>query len=64
MRVTVHDRNDDVTVNVPLDVARAALPDDHGRLHLMDLAASLGGARFTDLVDVRSGNDHVKVTVW
>lgn len=64
LRVTVHHHNDDVTVNVPLGLARAALPDDHGRLHMMDLAASLEAARFTDLVDVHSGNDHVKVTVW
>ncbi len=64
LRVRVHDRNDDVTVNVPLRVAMAALPDSQGRIPMASLAGALGGVRFTDLVDVRSGNDHVKVYVW
>ena len=42
----------------------AAVPDAHGRIHMASLAGALGGARFTDLVDVKSGRDHVKVSVW
>jgi len=64
LRVRVHDRNDDVTVNVPLRLALAALPDAQGRIPMASLAGALGGVRFTDLVDVRSGDDHVKVYVW
>ena len=64
LRVRVHDRNDDVTVNVPLPLAMAALPDSQGRIPMASLAGALGGVRFTDLVDVRSGDDHVKVYVW
>jgi hypothetical protein len=64
LRVRVHDRNDDVTVNVPLPLAMAALPDAQGRIPMASLAGALGGVRFTDLVDVRSGSDHVKVYVF
>src|SRR6266702_1585904 len=64
LRVRVHDRNDDVTVNVPLPLAMAALPDAQGRIPMASLAGALGGVRFTDLVDVRSGRDHVKVYVF
>ncbi len=64
LRVRVHDRSDDVTVNLPLPLAMAALPDSQGRIPMASLAGALGGVRFTDLVDVRSGDDHVKVYVW
>ena len=64
LRVHVHDGNDDVTVNVPIPLAMAALPDTEGRIPMASLAGALGGVRFTDLVDVRSGNDHVKVYVF
>lgn len=64
LRVHVHDGNDDVRVNVPLPLALAAVPDAQGRIPMASLAGALGGVRFTDLVDVRSGNDHVKVYVF
>jgi len=64
LRVHVHDGNDDVTVNVPIPLAMAAIPDSEGRIPMVNLAGALGGVRFTDLVDVRSGNDHVKVYVF
>jgi hypothetical protein len=64
LHVRVQDKNDDVTVNVPLSLAMAAVPDAHGRIRMADLAGALGSTRFTDLVDVQSGNDHVKVSVW
>jgi hypothetical protein len=64
LHVRVQDKDDDVTVNVPLQLAMAAVPDAHGRIRLADLAGALGSTRFTDLVDVHSGGDHVKVSVW
>ncbi len=64
LHVRVRDKNDDVTVNVPLRLAMAAVPDAHGRIRMADVAGALGGTRFTDLVDVRSGGDHVTVSVW
>lgn len=64
LHVRVQDKNDDVTVNVPLRLALAAVPDAHGRIRMANLAGALGSTRFTDLVDVQSGRDHVKVSVW
>jgi len=64
LHVRVQDKDDDVTVNVPLQLAMAAVPDAHGCIRLADLAGALGSIRFTDLVDVHSGGDHVKVSVW
>jgi len=64
LRVRVVGRDEDVTVNVPLALALAALPDERGQVSPLLLAGALGTARFTDLVDVRSGGDHVKVYVW
>jgi hypothetical protein len=64
LHVRVQDKDDDVTVNVPLRLARAAVPDAHGRIRMADVAGALGSTRFTDLVDVRSGGDQVTVSVW
>lgn len=64
LHVRVQDKDDDVTVNVPLRLVQAAVPDAHGRIRKGDLAVALGSTRFTDLVDVRSGRDHVTVSVW
>jgi hypothetical protein len=64
LRVRVHDGDDDVSMNVPLALAQAAMPDEHGRIRLSALAGALPGVRFRDLVDVKSGEDHVKVSVW
>jgi hypothetical protein len=64
LSVRVRDGDDDVSVNVPLRVALRALPA-HGRaVYLGDVAAALADARFTDLVEVRDGQDHVRVRVW
>lgn len=64
LRVRVRERGDDVRVNVPLRLVLAALPDGNGRIRMAHVAGTLGGVRFTDLVEVRSGADHVKVYVW
>jgi len=64
LRVRVSGERENVSVNVPLHLALQALPDEHGRIHPAALAAALGGVRFTDLVEVQDGNDHVRVWVW
>jgi hypothetical protein len=63
LRVQVHTDDEDVSVNLPLGLALEALPED-GRVSPAALAAALSGARFTDLVDVRSSREHVKVAVY
>jgi hypothetical protein len=62
--VRVHGRKEEVSVNVPLHLARSALPDSDGRISTMAMAGSLGGVRFTDLVEVHDGTDHVRIWVW
>jgi hypothetical protein len=64
LRVRVSGERENVSVNVPLHLALQALPDEHGRIRTAALAGALGGVRFTDLVDVQDGNDHVRVWVW
>jgi len=51
-------------VNVPINLALQALPGRDGRIRTAALAGALSGVRFTDLVDVHDGNDHVRVWVW
>ena len=53
-----------MSVNVPLSLALQALPGEDGRIRTAALAGALAGLRFTDLVDVQDGNDHVRVWVW
>lgn len=64
LHVTVSGARENVSVNVPLHLALAALPDRDGRIHTGALAASLGAVRFTDLVNVDDGHDKVRVWVW
>jgi hypothetical protein len=64
LHVRVHDHGSDVAVNVPIRVALSALPDANGRVSTTALAASLWSARFTDVVDVQDGNDHVKIKIY
>lgn len=63
LRVHVTGRKEDVSVNVPLEsVAEVIRPD--GRI---DPAAAIRGlrqARFQTLVEVRDGDDHVKISLW
>ena len=62
VRVSGHKEN--VSVNVPLALALQALPDEEGRIPTVALAGALSAVRFTDLVDVQNGKDHVRVYVW
>ena len=64
LRVRVLGDRENVSVNVPLRLALQALPDEHGHIGGAALAGALGGVRFTDLVEVQDGNDHVRVWVW
>lgn len=64
LRVHVTGKRENVTVNVPLHLALSALPGEDGRIRTAALAGALSSVRFTDLVDVRDGNDHVRVWVW
>jgi len=64
LKVRVSGERENVTVNVPLELALEALPGEDGRIRTAALAGALGSVRFTDLVDVQDGNDHVRVWVW
>jgi hypothetical protein len=57
-------KGEDVSVNVPLSLALNALPDSEGRLSSLAMAGSLSSLRFSDLVEVHDGNDHVRIWVW
>jgi hypothetical protein len=64
LHVHVSGGKEDVNVNVPFNLALQALPGPDGRIRTAALAGALAGVRFTDLVDVRDGDDHVRVWVW
>jgi hypothetical protein len=64
LKVRVTGKRESVSVNVPLHLALAALPGRDGRIRTAALAGALAGVRFTDIVDVKDGNDHVRVWVW
>ena len=63
-KVHVSSPRENVSVNVPLQLALSALPGRDGRIRTAALAGALSGVRFTDLVDVKNGDDHVRVWVW
>jgi CYTH domain-containing protein len=56
---------EDVSVTVPLSMARTLLREARrGSLGAPAVVSALREARLTTLVDVRSGDEHVRVTVW
>lgn len=63
LHVEVHDGEDDVEVNVPLDAVLEAV-SGNGRIDASALVGALRQSRLTKLVDVRSGDDHVQVAIW
>jgi len=63
-KVNVRGPRENGSVNVPLQLALSALPGKDGRVRTLALAGALSGVRFTDLVDVQDGKDHVRVWVW
>ncbi len=63
LRVHVTGRDEDVTVNVPLEsVSEVIRPD--GRIDPAAAVRGLRHARFQTLVEVRDGDDHVKISLW
>jgi hypothetical protein len=64
IRVRVDSDREHVNVTVPLHLVMQALPDGSGRIRTAALAGALSSVRFTDLVDVQDGQDHVRVYVW
>jgi hypothetical protein len=64
LKVRVTGKRENVSVNVPLHLALSALPGPDGRIRTAALAGALSSVRFTDLVEVHDGNDHVRVWVW
>jgi hypothetical protein len=65
IEVHVTEPGQDVAVTVPLEMASSFLREaSHGDVTPSRLVGLLGRARLTTLADVRSGDDHVRVTVW
>ena len=65
IHVTEGAKGDDVSVTVPLSMASTVLQEArHGSLSAATLVSTLRSARLTTLADVRSGDQHVRVTVW
>ena len=63
LRVQVSSLKEDVTVNVPLASAAEVIRPD-GRIDPAAAVRGLRHARFQTLVEVRDGDDHVKISLW
>ena len=63
LRIRVHGEGEDVTVNVPLS-AVSEIIDRQGRISPARAVGMLRHARFSTLVEVHQGEDHVKITVF
>jgi hypothetical protein len=63
LRVRVHGRDEEVTVNLPLEAVAEIIRED-GRVSARGAVRLLRHARFSTLVEVRDGDEHVKVTVF
>jgi hypothetical protein len=63
LRVQVTGKDEDVTVNVPLESVEQVIRPD-GRIDPAAAVRGLRHARFQTLVEVRDGNDHVKISLW
>lgn len=65
IEVHVSEPGQNVDVTVPLEMASALLREARrGEVTPATLVGLLGRARLTTLADVRSGDDHVRVSVW
>jgi hypothetical protein len=64
LRIRVHGGSDDVSVNVPIETVLEVLPRQGRSLDAMALVGALRSLGPTDLVEVHSGGDHVRVTIW
>lgn len=63
LRVHVTGRTEKVDVNVPLAAALDIIRPD-GRIDASAAVRGLRYARFSTLVEVQDGDDHVKISVW
>jgi hypothetical protein len=63
LRVHVTGRKEKVDVNVPLAAALGIIRPD-GRIDPSAAVRGLRYARFSTLVEVQDGDDHVKISVW
>jgi hypothetical protein len=63
LRVHVSGKNEDIDVNVPLESAAQVIRPD-GRIDPAAAVRGLRHARFQTLVEVRDGDDHVKISLW
>jgi hypothetical protein len=65
LEVRVEGPRENVSVNVPIEVAREAVRQaGSGAVSPGDLIGALRHARLTQLVDVRDGEDRVRITVY
>jgi hypothetical protein len=65
LEVYVDDHDDHVEVTVPLSLAERALDDvASGRIRPAALISELRSQRWTDLVEVHSGGDHVRIWMF
>ena len=65
LEVQVDGRREEVSVRLPLATVADVLSQARGgSIDAGSVIASLRSLRRTDLVEVRDGNDHVKVWVW
>jgi len=64
LEIRVHDGNEDVSVNLPIEAVLEVLPRHDGSFDAMEVVGVLRGMRHTELVDVRNGDDHVRVSIW
>ena len=55
---------EEVRVNLPLDDALDLLIDAEDGLTPSEVVSAVRGMRFTQLVDVRDGDERVKVSIW
>ncbi len=63
--VEVHDRDQDVSINVPLESLLDLLGRyDEGGFYASDVLKVLGGLSKTDLVHVRTESEEVTVRIW
>jgi hypothetical protein len=63
LHVEAHGRKGEISVNLPLAAVKDLIRED-GTVDLADVVRLLRHARFSTLVDVHDGDDHVRVTVW
>ena len=64
LRINVHDKEQDLTAALPLQAALRLIPRDGRALEPAALVSALDELRFTDLLEVRHGDEHVRVWVF